>query len=132
MFMEAEAVIIDGNKGWLWTLTELPKISKGKLVKFNVVEREIGTRFSSSSLEFVDESDLAYGISDSDTLLGILFDESLKSKCIAAIDVQRAYGHFAPDGVIGLGITIVLVQGADNHTNIDSKVLDCFSRILER
>ena len=125
-------MIIDGNRGWLWTLTELPKIAKGKLVKFNVVEREIGTRFSSSSLEFVDESDLAHNISDSDTLLGILFDESLKSKCIAAIDVQRAYGHFASDGVIGLGITIVLVQGADHHTNIDSNVLDCFSRILER
>ena len=132
MLMEAGEVIIDGNRGWLWTLTELPKIAKGKLVKFNVVEREIGTRFSSSLLEFVDESDLAHNISDSDTLLGILFDESLKSKCIAAIDVQRAYGHFASDGVIGLSITIVLVQGADHHTNIDSKVLDCFSRILER
>lgn len=123
-------MILDGNRGWLWTLTELPKLAKGKTVKFNVVEREIGTRFSSSSLEFVDESDFAYNISDSDTLLGILFDESLKSKCIAAIDVKRAYGYFAPDGVIGLDITIVLVQGTDHHTNIDSNVLDCFSRIV--
>jgi len=124
-------MIIDGNKGgWLRTLTELPEMAKGKTVMFNVVEREIGTRFSSSSLDFIDESDLAYDISDSDTLLGILFDESLKSKCIAAIDVQRACGYFVPGAVIGLDITIVLVQGADHHTNIDSKVLDCFSRIF--
>ena len=132
MLMEAEEVIIDGNKGWLWTLTKLPEIAKGKLVKFNVIEREIGTRFSSSSLEFVDESDLAHNISDSDTLLGILFDESLKSKCIAAIDVQQAARYFASDVVMGLDITIVLVQGAEHHTNIDSKVLDCFSRIMEK
>ena len=125
-------MILDGNKGWLWTLTELPEIAKGKLVKFNVLEREFGTKFQSSSFVGVDESTIAFDVSDSDTLLGILFDESLKSKCIAAIDVQRAYGHFASDGVIGLDITIVLVQGADNHTNIDSNVLDCFSRIMQR
>ena len=125
-------MIIDGNKGWIWTLTELPKLAKGKLVKFNVLEREFGTRFQSSSFVGVDESTIAYDVSDSDTLLGILFDESLKSKCIGAIDVRQAYGYFASDGVIGLEITIVLVQGADHHTNIDSKVLDCFSRIMEK
>ncbi len=109
-------------------------MAKGKLVKFNVIERKIEPEFGSSSLGFVfvDEFDLAYDVSDSDTLLGILFDESLKSKCIAEIDVQQAYGHFASDGVIGLAINIVLVQGADNHTNIDSNVLDCFSRIMNR
>ena len=123
---------MDGKKGWLWTLTELPEIAKGKLVKFNVLEREFGTRFQSSSFVGVDESTIAFDVSDSDTLLGILFDESLKSKCISAIDVQRAYGHFAPDGVIGLDITIVLVHGADHHTNIDSNVLNSFSRIMER
>ena len=125
-------MIIDGNKGWFWTLTKLPEMAKGKLVKFNVLEREFGTRFQSSSFVGVDESTIAYDVSDSDTLLGILFDESLKSKCIGAIDVRQAYGYFASDGVIGLEITIVLVQGAGHHTNIDSKVLDCFSRIMEK
>ena len=124
--------MIDGNKGWFWTLTELPKIAKGKLVKFNVIEREFGTRFKSSSFMSVDESDIAYNVSDSDTLLGILFDESLKSKCISAIDVQQTARYFASDVVLGLDIIIVLVQGADHHTNIDSKVLDCFSRIWEK
>ena len=132
MLMEAEEVMIDGNKGWFWALTELPKIAKGRSVKFNVVEREIGTRFCSSSFVGVDESTIAFDVSDSDTLLGILFDESLKSKCIAAIDVQQAPRHFSWDGVIGLDITIVLVQSADYHTNIDSNVLDCFSRIMKR
>ena len=124
-------MIIDGNKGWLWTLTELPEIAKGKTVKFNVIEREIGTRFCSSSFVSVDESDVAYDVSDLDTLLGILFDESLKSKCIGAIDVQKLYKPFMKQ-YVGLDITIVLVQGADHHTNIDSNVLDCFSRIMER
>ena len=124
--------MIDGNKGWFWTLTELPKIAKGKLVKFNVIEREFGTRFNSISFMSVDESDIAYNVSDSDTLLGILFDESLKSKCISAIDVQQTARYFASDVVLGLDIIIVLVQGADHHTNIDSKVLDCFSRIWEK
>jgi len=132
---EVEKMILDGNKGWLWTLTELPEIAKGKLVKFNVIEREIGDRLCDDLLTWVDAGVvggvIAYDIEDADTLLGILFDESLKSKCIAAIDVQQAYGHFASDGVIGLAITIVLVQGAGHHTNIDSNVLDCFSRIME-
>ena len=129
---EDDKMILDGNKGWLWTLTELPEIAKGKTVKFNVLEREIGTRFCSSSFIGVDESIIAYDVSDSDTLLGILFDESLKSKCIAAIDVRRTYDFEPPHAMNGLDITIVLVQGADHHTNIDSNVLDCFSRIMNR
>lgn len=125
-------MIVDGNKGWLWTLTELPEIAKGKLVKFNVVEREFGTRFQSSSFVGVDEFTIAFDVFDSDTLLGILFDESLKAKCIGAIDVHQTARHFASDVVMVLDITVVLVQGADHHTNIDSNVLDCFSRITER
>lgn len=125
-------MILDENRDWFWTLTELPKLAKGKLVKFNVVEREIGTRFRSSSFMSVDEYDVAYNVSDSNTLLGILFDESLKSKCIGAIDVRRTYDFEPPHSLNGLDVTIVLVQGADNHTNIDSNVLNYFSRIMKR
>ena len=124
-------MILDGNKGWLWTLTELPEIAKGKLVKFNVLEREFGTRFQSSSFVGVDESTIAYDVSDSDTLLGILFDESIKSKCIAAIDVQHTARYFASDVVMGLDITVVLVQGGKGYTNIDAEVLDAFAKVLE-
>ena len=127
-------MILDGNKGWFWTLTELPEIAKGKLVKFNVIEREIGDRLCDELLTLADigvvGGVIAYDIEDADTLLGILFDESLKSKCIAAIDVQEIVPAFMKR-YVGLDITIVLVQGAAHHTNIDSNVLDCFSRIME-
>lgn len=127
-------MILDGSRGWYWKLNYLPELVKehDAQVRFNIVERQIGDRFCASTMQVVDESMvIAYNIGDSDTLLGILFDESLKSKCIAAIDVKQAYGYFAPSGVIGLDITIVLVQGSDQHTNIDSNVLDCFSRVME-
>ena len=73
----------------------------------------------------IDESDIAYNIRDADTLIGILFDESLKSKCIAAIDE-----NWRPRSVID--ITIVLVQGGEGYTNIDEDVLGCFEKVLQK
>jgi hypothetical protein len=73
----------------------------------------------------VDESDIAYNIMDADTLLGILFDESLKSKCIAAMDESIVCSE-------AIYVTIVLVQGGEGYTNIDADVLGCFEKVLQK
>ena len=118
-------MILDGSKGWYWYLKSLPeRVREYDIpVRFNIIEREIGSRLNSGSM-MVDEADIAYNIMDGDTLLGILFDESLKSKCIAAIDEK-----WSPMSSIDIiDITIVLVQGGEGHTNIDADVLDSFAR----
>lgn len=119
-------MIVDGSRGWYWQLKSLPeRVQKYDVpVSFSIIEREIGSRFNAQSM-MVDESDIAYDIRDADTLLGILFDESLKSKCIAAIDE-----NWRPMSVID--ITIVLVQGAEGYTNIDSEVLDDLAKVFQK
>jgi hypothetical protein len=122
-------MILDGSKGWYWYLKSLPEqVREYDIpVRFNIIEREIGSRFNSGSM-MVDEADIAYNIMDGDTLLGILFDESLKSKCIAAIDEK-----WSPMSSIDIiDITIVLVQGGEGHTNIDADVLGCFEKVLQK
>ena len=121
-------MIVDGSRGWYWYLKSLPeKVQEHDApVRFSIVEREIGSRFNAKSM-MVDESDIAYDIMDADTLLGILFDESLKSKCIAALDESMVYTGY--DEVIY--VTIVLVQGAE-CTNIDAEVLDSFARVFKK
>ena len=113
---------IDGSRGWYWYLKSLPEKIQGWdiAVRFNIIEREIGFRFNAKSL-MINESDIAYNIMDGDTLLGILFDESLKSKCIAEIDEKW-------NPMSSIDITIVLVQGGEGHTNINADVLGSFAK----
>ena len=117
-------MIIDGSKGWYWYLKSLPeKIRECDIpVRFSIIEREIGDRFCARTM-MIDESAIAYDIMDADTLLGILFDESLKSKCLAAIDENWSQMSI-------MNITIVLVQGADGYTNIDAEVLGSFAKVF--
>ena len=119
-------MILDGSKGWYWYLKSLPEKVRehDATVRFHIIEREIGSKFNSGSM-MVDESDIALNIWDADTLLGILFDESLKSKCIAAMEVK-----WSPVSIIN--ITIVLVQGGEGYTNIDADVLDSFSKVFQQ
>lgn len=119
-------MILDGSRGWYWHLKSLPERVKEHdvPVRFSIIEREIRFRFNSKSL-MINESDIAYNIMDADTLLGILFDESLKSKCIAAIDE-----NWHPM-LSALDITVVLVRGGKGYTNIDAEVLDAFVKVLE-
>ena len=118
-------MILDGSKGWYWYRKTLPEKLREHDVRvmFSIVEREIGDRFCAKTM-MIDEGVVAYDIEDSDTLLGILFDESLKSKCIAEIDEK-----WRP---MTIDITIVLVQGAEGYTNIDADVLGCFERVLQK
>ena len=118
-------MVICGNKGWYFYLKELPKrIQTYDIpVRFSIIEREIGDRFCARTM-MIDKNVVAYGIGDADTLLGILFDESLKSKCIAAIDESMGY-----DEVIY--VTIVLVQGKES-TNIDAEVLDSLAKVFKK
>ena len=119
-------MIIDGrNRCWYWQLISLPeRVQEHDVpVRFSIVEREIGSKLNAKSM-MVDEYDIAYNIMDADTLLGILFDESLKSKCIAAIDE-----NWRPMSVID--ITVVLVQGKE-CTNIDSDVLGSFAKVFQK
>ena len=120
-------MIVDGSKGWYWYLKSLPEMVREHdvPVRFSIIEREIGDRFCAKSMMVDGSTIIGYDIGDADTLLGILFDESLKSKCIAAIDE-----NWRPMSVID--ITIVLVQGADGYTNIDADVLGCFERVLQK
>ena len=119
-------MILDGSRGWYWQLKSLPERAKEHdvPVRFTIIEREIGDRFCARTMEMV-EGVIAYDIGDADTLLGILFDESLKSKCIAAIDE-----NWHPM-LSALDITVVLVQGGKGYTNIDAEVLDAFAKVLE-
>lgn len=120
-------MILDGtNSCWYWYLKSLPeKVQEyGAPVRFSIIEREIGDKFY-SALMAVDESAIAYDIRDADTLLGILFDESLKSKCIAAIDESTGYDE-------AIYVTIVLVQGWEGYTNIDSDVMDSFAKVFQK
>lgn len=122
-------MILDGSRssGWHQQLKSLPERVKelNGSVRFNIIERQIGDRFCARTVRVVDESAvIAYGIADADTLLGILFDESLKSKSIAAIDE-----NYWPVSAF-LYITIVLVQGS-GYTNIDAGVLESFAKVLE-
>lgn len=118
-------MILDRSRGWYWYLKTLPEMVREHdvRVRFSIVEREIGDKFCAKSM-MVDETDIAYNIMDADTLLGILFDESLKSKCIAAID-EKWYT------MSGIDITIVLVQGQD-YTNIDAEVLDSLAKVFQK
>ena len=122
-------MIVDGSKGWHWYLKSLPeKVRECDVpVRFSIIEREIGDRFYSASMA-VDESAIAYDIGDADTLLGILFDESLKSKCIAAIDENWRSNQC----MSVIDITIVLVQGGEGHTNIDEDVLGSFAKVFQQ
>ena len=117
-------MILDGGRGWYWQLKSLPERVKGLEVRFSIIEREIGDRFCARTM-MIDEGVIACGIADADTLLGILFDESLKSKCIAAIDENYYYPMLSV-----LDITIVLVQGA-GYTNIDADVMESFAKVLK-
>ena len=119
-------MIIDGSRGWYWYLKSLSeKVREYDVpVRFSIIEREIGSKFNTKSM-MIDETDIAYNIMDADTLLGILFDESLKSKCIAAIDEK-----WSP--MSGIDITIVLVQGGEGYTNIDADVLDSFAKVFRK
>ena len=116
-------MILDGSEGWYWQLKSLPERTKDCTVMFNIIEREIGDRFCARTMGMV-EGVIAYDIADADTLLGILFDESLKSKCIAAIDE-----NYHPMLSV-LDITVVLVQGS-GYTNIDAEVLESFAKVFE-
>ncbi len=124
-------MIIDGSRGWYWYLKSLPeKIRRCDVsVRFNLIEREIGDRLCDELLAMVGTGVvggvIACDIEDSDTLLGILFDESLKSKCIAAID-----GGMGNDEVIY--VNIFLVQGAEGYTNIDEDVLGSFAKVFQK
>ena len=119
-------MIIDGSRGWYWYLKSLPKKVKeyDVPIRFSIIEREIGSRINVKSM-MVDESDIAYNIMDANTLLGILFDESLKSKCIAAIE-----DNYRPMSAID--IIIVLVQGAEGYTNIDANVLGSLAKVFRK
>lgn len=119
-------MILDGrSEGWHQQLKSLPERVKelNGSVRFNIIERQIGDRFCAKTM-MIDEGVIAYGIADADTLLGILFDESLKSKCIAAIDE-----NYWPESSV-IYIIIVLVQGS-GYTNMDAEVLDDFAKVLE-
>jgi hypothetical protein len=117
-------MILDGRKGWYWFLKSLPKKVReyDVPVRFSIIEREIGSRFNAKSM-MVDEGVVAYNIEDADTLLGILFNESLKSKCIVAINASWCLQS-------AIAITIVLVQGAEGYTNIDANVMDSFANVF--
>lgn len=118
-------MIIDGSRGWYWYLKSLPEKSmEFPIIRFNVIVREIGSRFNAKSM-MIDESMIAYDVRDSDTLLGILFEESLKSMCIAALDESGGYST-------GLHITIVLVQGKEGCTNINADVMDSFAKVFQQ
>ena len=119
-------MILDGSRGWYWYIKTLPeKVREYDVpVRFSIIEREIGSGFNAKSM-MVDESDIAYNIMDADTLLGILFDESLKSKCIAAIDEKWCR-------MSSIDITIVLVQGGEGYTNIDGDVLGSFAKVFQK
>ena len=118
-------MILDGSKGWYWQLKSLSeRVQKYDVpVRFSIIEREIGDRFSAGTM-MVDESVVIAYDTDVDTILGILFDESLKSKCIAEIDE-----NWRP---MTIDITIVLVQSVDGHTNIDSEVLDDLAKVFQK
>lgn len=118
-------MILEGSKGWYWYLKSLPEKLRGYdvPVRFSIIEREIGDMFCAKTM-LIEEGVVAYNIGDADMLLGILFDESLKSKCIAAIDENCCQTV--------IDITIVLVQGAEGYTNIDSDVLGCFEKVLQK
>lgn len=122
-------MIVDGSKGWYWYLKTLPeKVREYDVpIRFSIIEREIGDRFYSASMA-VDESAIAHDITDADTLLGILFDESLKSKCIAAMEDTCHRSRIKGCAIECIDVTIVLVQGGEGHTNIDADVLDSFAR----
>lgn len=117
---------VDG--GWHWYLKQLPERAKGRYVEFNVIEREIGTHIPRRVWEW-DNHTIATRISSSDTLIGILFEESLKSKGISLIDEEEF--KFLEHSETGLCITIVLSQMAGNTTNINAEVLDLLSSVLD-
>lgn len=117
-------MILDGSRGWYWQLKSLAERTKDCPVKFSIIEREIGDRLCDMICPLV-EGVIAYDIGDADTLLGILFDESLKSKCIAALDES-----WHPMLSV-IDVTIVLVQGGKEYTNIDAEVLESFAKVLE-
>ena len=74
-------MILDGSKGWYWCLKSLPERVRehDATVSFYIIEREIGDKFNAKSMMVDDSTIIGYDIMDADTLLGILFDKSLKS-----------------------------------------------------
>lgn len=121
-------MILDANQSvWYWYLKSLPERLQehGVPIRFSIVERQIGDRFCAESMMVYGSTIIGYDIRDADTLLGILFDESLKSKCIAAIDENVSATYV-------IDITIVLVQGEEGYTNIDSDVMDSFAKVFQK
>ena len=125
-------MIIDGSRGWYWYLKTLPeKVREYDVpVRFSIIEPKFGSRFDAQSM-MVDEADITY-IMDSDTLLGILFDESLKSKCIAAMEDNCRRSRINGCAIEQIEVTIVLVQGPEGYTNIDADVLGSFAKVFQK
>lgn len=119
-------MIVDSE--WRWYLKQLPERAKGRYVEFNVIERDIGARIPRRVWEW-DNHTIGTRISSSDRLIGILFEESLKSKGISLVDEEEI--KFLGHSETGLCITIVLSQMAGNTTNINSEVLDILSSVLD-
>lgn len=117
---------VDGE--WYWYLKHLPERTKGRYVEFNIIERDIGARIPRRVWEW-DNNTIATRIRNADTLTGILFDESLKSKGISLIDEEEF--KFLGHSETGLCITIVLSQMAGNTTNINAEVLELLSSVLD-
>ena len=116
-------MILDANQtAWYWYLKSLPeKVREHDVpIRFSIIEREIEDSFCFRTML------VANNIEDADNLLGILFDESLKSKCIAEIGESTGYNSEA------IYVNIVLVQGGEGYTNIDSDVMDSFAKVFQK
>ena len=127
-------MMIDGSKGWYWYLKSLSeKVREYDVpVRFNIIERQIGDRFDAKSMMVDGSTIIGYDIRDADTLLGILFDESLKSKCIAAMEDTCNRNHIKGCAIEWIDVLIVLVQGWEGYTNIDSDVMDSFAKVFQK
>jgi hypothetical protein len=114
-------MILDGSQGWYWYLKSLPeRVREHDVpVRFSIIEREVEDSFCFRTML------VANNIEDADSLLGILFDESLKSKCIAEIDESTGHSE-------AIYVNIFLVQGEEGCTNIDSDVMDSFAKVFQK
>ena len=122
------------TRGWSRFIGALSDVVCGCRVRVDVEEYDFDNVFNESETP---RRAVFLNIQDPDTLLDILFTESLKSKNIVSMTVESAMffdrlpllkGEF--HSIQGVCLTIVLRQTSNGETNIDYDVMNLLSGLF--
>lgn len=123
------------TRGWSRFIGALSDVMYGCRIRVDVEEYDLDNAFFNESE--TPKRAVFLNIQDPDTLLDVLFTESLKSKNIVSMTVENSMffdrlpllkGEF--HSIEGVCLTIVLRQTPNGETNIDYEVLNLLAGLF--